>query len=185
MPRGSKAELPSPWLEFLQELDELLSEQVQLRCLGGFVVSLFYGLPRPTGDIDYYSLLPVHCETHLQAAAGEGSILHRKHKLYFQHVGVTSLPENYDARLEEMFPGRFKRLRLYALDPYDLVLSKLERNISRDRDDVKYLVRTLRLDPHQLRERYEKELRPYLANQARHDLTLDLWIETCFPSDST
>jgi len=25
-------------------------------------------------------------------------------------------------------------------------------------------------------------LRPYLANESRHDLTLKLWLEACFPS---
>jgi hypothetical protein len=28
-----------------------------------------------------------------------------------------------------------------------------------------------------LRERYDKELRPLLANEARHDLTIKLWSE--------
>jgi len=181
MPSDNSTKLPSPWAEFLEELDALLSEQVQLHCMGGFVVSLFYGLPRPTGDIDYYSAFPIHCVNTLQAAAGPGSTLHKKYKVHLQHVGVNSIPENYEARLLEMFPGRFKKLRLYALEPYDLILSKLERNISKDRDDAEYLVRTLRLDPERLRDRYVKELRPYLANEDRHDLTLKLWLASCFP----
>jgi uncharacterized nucleotidyltransferase DUF6036 len=40
------------------------------------------------------------------------------------------------------FPARFKKLRLFILDPYDLVLSKLSRNVARDREDVAYPVRT-------------------------------------------
>ena len=185
MPSTKKTELPSPWAEFLAELDALLSEQVQLHCIGGFVVSLFYGLPRPTGDIDYYSVFPVHCEDDLKAAAGPGSRLHRKYKVYFQRVAVTSLPENYEARLGEMFPGRFDKLKLYALDPYDLILSKLERNSAKDRDDVAYLIGKLRLNPTPLRDRYEKELRPYLTNEAKHDLTIDLWIASCFQAGSS
>jgi hypothetical protein len=31
-------------------------------------------------------------------------------------------------------------------------------------------------------ERYEEELRPYLANESRHDLTLNLWLDACFHS---
>lgn len=184
MPSSNSTELPSPWAEFLAELDALLSEPVRLHCIGGFVVSFFYGLPRPTGDIDYYSLFPIHCENDLQAAAGLGSALHKKYKLHLQHVGVNSLPENYEDRLEEMFPGRFKKLRLYALEPYDLILSKLERNSAKDQDDVEYLAKKLRLDPNRLRDRYAKELRPYLTNEAKHDLTLNLWIDTCFQADS-
>ena len=64
-----------------------------------------------------------------------------------------------------------------ALDPYDLALSKLERNIQRDRDDVKHLAKTVPFDLEVLKERYQKELRWQLGNPEREDLTLRLWIE--------
>jgi hypothetical protein len=64
-----------------------------------------------------------------------------------------------------------------ALDPYDLALTKLERNIERDRSDVRYLARIVPFDLNILRERYTTELRPYLSNPAREDLTLQFWIE--------
>jgi hypothetical protein len=182
---NNKAELPTPWPEFLGELDALLSEPVQLHCIGGFVVSLFYGLPRPTGDIDYCAVFPMQCEKGLQTEAGLGSPLHKKHKVYMQHVAVNNIPEDYETRLVEMFHGQFMKLHLYALDPYDLILSKLERNSTKDRDDVAYLAKELSLDPSRLRERYIKELRPYLTNEARHDRTLNLWTETCFPAPAT
>jgi hypothetical protein len=38
---------PLPWSAFLAELDQALSEPIELHCIGGFVVSLLYGLPRP------------------------------------------------------------------------------------------------------------------------------------------
>ena len=88
-----------------------------------------------------------------------------------------NLPENYETRLTEMFPGMFKKLRLYTPDPYDYILSKLERNTSKDRDDNAYIFKTRKLDSQIFRERYEKELRPYLVNEDRHDTTLKLWIE--------
>ena len=176
------ADLPSPWAEFLEELDALLLEQVQLRCIGGCVVSLFHGLPRVTGDVDYCLVLPSHCVSNLREMAGPESKLAKKYKLHLQHVAVNTIPEDWEARLVEMFPGRFKNLHLYAPDPYDLILSKLERNSSKDRDDVAYLAKTLHLNPQRLRERYEKELHPYLASEGRHDLTLKLWIDACFQS---
>jgi hypothetical protein len=64
-----------------------------------------------------------------------------------------------------------------ALDPYDLALTKLERNIERDRGDVRYLARTVPFDLNILRERYMIELHPYLGHPAREDLTLQFWIE--------
>lgn len=172
--------LPSPWAGFLHDLDALLPEPVEVHCIGGFVISLYYGLPRPTADVDYYSVLPAHCAHDLQKMAGQGSTLDKRYRVHLQHVAVNILPEDYEARLAEMFPGQFRKLRLYAPDPYDLILSKLERNSQKDRDDVEFLARRLHLGPQVLRERYEKEWRPYVTNEARHDLTLNLWLDICF-----
>jgi hypothetical protein len=107
----------------------------------------------------------------------QGGNFHKKYKVYLDHVGVAKVPENYEERLTEMFAGEFRRLRICALDPYDLALSKLERNIQRDRDDVKHLAGAIPLDLEILKERYAKELRWQLGNPEREDLTLRLWIE--------
>jgi hypothetical protein len=116
-------------------------------------------------------------KSNLLCLAGQGSDLHRKHKVYLQLVGVATVPDSYDERLTEIAPGNFKHLHLFALDPYDLALSKLERNTQRDRDDMRHLARAVPFDIALLQERYQKELRPYLGNPEREDLTLRLWIE--------
>ncbi len=93
------------------------------------------------------------------------------------------MPEDYEARLREMFPLRFKKLRLLAPDAYDLVLSKLERNSPKDQGDVEYLAKTVPLHPEVLQERYVRELRPNLmARQTWHDGTLKMWIGAYFSS---
>ena len=169
--------VPRPWSGFLDALDSTLTEAVALHCIGGFVVSLCYGLERPTADVDVLSVTPHSKVTDLIDVAGKGSALARKHRVYLDYVTVASVPENYHGRLREMFPKRFTWLRLFALDPYDLALAKLERNHDVDRDDVRYLGRAIPLDTRVLRQRYESELRPYLARPEREDLTLELWIE--------
>lgn len=174
-------DLPSPWREFLGELDALLDEPIELHCIGGFAVVMGYGLPRGTNDLDYRTLVPYNRLNDLQRLAGPSSALARKHKVYVQHTGVESMPENYDERLTELYAGRFKNIRLFVPDAYDLVLSKLTRNIERDRQDVEFLARTKHLDPTVLRERYEKELRPILIGPpSRHDATLEFWLEAYF-----
>jgi len=179
MPTDSKYKagdsLPSPWKEFLSELDSMLPEPLDLHCIGGFVICYFYDLPRPTGDIDYYSAVPANLN--LIEMAGEGSALAKKYKIQLHHVAVTNLPEDYATRLTEMFPRMFKNLRLFAPDPYDFILSKLERNSAKDRDDADYIFKTKKLSSQILRERYERELRPYLSKEKWHDDTLELWIE--------
>jgi hypothetical protein len=159
-----------------------LSEPLELHCIGGFVFAYFYGLPRSTGDIDYYTAVPANLN--LDAMAGENSPLHKKHRVLLHRAAITNIPEDYADRLVETAAGEFKHLKLLVPDPYDCILSKLERNSSKDRDDADYLFRTQKPDVRVLRERYDKELRNNLIGpSARHDQTLELWIEL-FESDT-
>jgi hypothetical protein len=183
MPFGTPPELRSPWGEFLPEVDHRLPGPVELHCLGGFVVAMRYQLDRPTNDLDYVEIFPHDAAQALEEIAGQGSQLAKKYRLHFQRVAVASLPESYDQRLTELFPGRLRNLRLFAVDPYDLALSKLTRNNPVDRDDVAHLAQTVPLDPELLRSRYRQELRPILiGDPERHDRTLEMWIESYFPS---
>ncbi len=159
----------------MTELDSKLTEPLALHCIGGFVLTFFYGLGRSTADIDYYTAVPANLN--LDEVAGEGSALAGKFKVKLHRVAVSNLPEDYETRLKEMVPGQFKSLKLLVPDPYDFILSKLERNSSKDRDDAEHQFKTQKLNSQRLQERYEEELRPYLANIARPDLTLKLWIE--------
>jgi hypothetical protein len=178
---SQRRDLPSPWADFLGELDTLLGETIELHCIGGFAVVAGYGFPRGTNDLDYRTLIPHNLINDLQRLAGPGSALARKHKVYVQRVGVGSIPENYEDRLAELHRGRFKRIRLFIPDAYDLVLSKLSRNIERDRQDVEYLANIAQLDAKVLRTRYTEELRPLVMGDVRqHDQTLEFWIEAYF-----
>ena len=56
MPRSSKA--PEPWHSFLGELDQEATEQTRLDCMGGFVVTILYGLARATSDLDVLPIGP-------------------------------------------------------------------------------------------------------------------------------
>jgi hypothetical protein len=173
-------DIPAPWKGFLEKLDKLLEEPVRLDCIGGFAAVMGYGLPRATNDLDYRTLDPYNRINDLQRIAGPASALAKQYGVHLQHTAVDSIPENYQDRLRELFPGHFKNLRLFIPDPYDLVLSKLTRNIERDRQDVEYLARSQYLDAAVLRERY-KELTPNLIGpQARHDATLEFWLEAYF-----
>jgi hypothetical protein len=56
-------------------MDSLLSEPIQVHCIGGFAIVAAYGLRRATNDLDYFSLVPPHRIRDLQGIAGEGSPL--------------------------------------------------------------------------------------------------------------
>ena len=177
MPTRPNKDIPEPWLSFLRELDSSVHEDIRLDCMGGFVVSLVYGFSRPTGDLDVLEISPREAGRPMLELGMQGGPLHKKYKIYLDHVGVDHVPENYEERLSEISPKVFKHLRLFALDPYDLALSKLERNVQRDRDDVMHLARIVPFDLEVLKDRYQKELRWQMGNPDREDLTLRLWIE--------
>jgi len=172
-------EIPQPWRAFLSDLDARLTEAAELVCGGGFVVSLQYGLSRPTADVDVIEVRPRPLIVDLMTLAGRGSPLHEAHGVYLDHVTVSTCPDGYEDRLTEMLPGVLRWLRLFALDPYDLALSKLDRNAERDREDVYHLARTAPLDLDVLKGRYDDEMRPYLGDdiQKRADGTLRWWVE--------
>ena len=165
-----------PWFDFLRDIDNALSRAVAIHCIGGFVLAVVHGIPRPTGDIDYIETVPRDARAELESIAGQGSAMAKKHRLYLQSVGIADLPDEYESRLERL-PLELRHLSLWILEPYDLVLSKLTRNSPKDRDDVKFLIRKLHLDFATFYARWEKEMTPWIANRERHELTIQLWKE--------
>ncbi len=176
-------QLEEPWRSFLDELDSYLKETVELHCCGGFAATKLYGVPRETSDVDYIGIVPVHSE--IATLAGEDSALCEKYKVFVHPVNIATYPESYEDRLIEMHPGTWKNLKIYALEVHDLALTKLERNIDRDRDDIEYLAKTRQLDPAVLKQRYLHEFRPNLialAHIQTCDEHLQLWLDSYWPA---
>src|SRR5256885_17148169 len=97
--------LPAPWVAFLGGLDSLVPEPVALHCIGGFVLTVLYGVPRGTSDLDCVAILPHH---DLEAIAGRGSASATTSRAYFQDSPVKAMPEASERRLTELFPGQFE-----------------------------------------------------------------------------
>lgn len=178
-------DIPEPWRSFLRDVDELIDNDPQLagpiefHCVGGFVISMCYSLERTTADLDVFEVLPIEALGPLIDKAGKGSTLAEKHGVYIDAGSrVATIPDNYTERLTEVFAGTFRNIRLFVPDPYDLALSKLERNLDRDIEDVQLLATQAKLDVGELQRRYEAELRPIVTGDLRrHDGTIKLWIE--------
>ena len=151
---------PEPWRSFFDELDDLVREPVEIHCFGGFALIHAYNVARTTNDIDFLSLVPDPLRKTLVELAGEGSPLHRRHRVHLDAVTIATAPESYEDRLVQLFPNVWRYLRLFVLEAHDLALTKLERNTERDRDDVQRLARAGHLDKEFLRRRYYDELRP-------------------------
>ena len=171
--------IPKPWGAFLRDLDDIATAAVDFHCIGGFVVNMKYGFSsRQTFDIDVLAITPNSQRQEFLQNAARGSVLHRKHGVYLDLVTVIqAYPEDYDQRLTEMYSGQLKKIRLFAVEPHDLALMKLERNAERDRVDVLFLARQGLVTADELERRYRAEMRSYIGVPERStDITLQLWV---------
>ncbi len=67
----SPKSIPEPWASFLAEIDASAQGEIELHCLGGFVVKVMYGLARPTADVDVLVIAPRGEIEHLLNLAGK------------------------------------------------------------------------------------------------------------------
>jgi len=169
---------PSPWKEFLQDLDEAVNEACRLPCFGGFAVTLEYGISRLTSDIDVLDVAPPRMVATLMKEGGKGSPLAIKHKVYLDVVGIANTPYDYESRLCPMYPGAFQHLHLLVMDPYDVALTKLKRNSDKDFQDVLQLAEKTPFDLDLFEKRYKAEPRDNTTGEPEdNDRTFYRWKE--------
>jgi Nucleotidyltransferase of unknown function (DUF6036) len=171
-----------PWQSFITELDAQLEVPADFHCIGGYVVSQHFGFARETADLDVLTINPQRVADRVVQLAGKGSVLHKKYRVYIDQVGVANCPAGYEDRLVRIFPA-WSKVRLWALEPHDLALTKLERSIERDIRDVLFLAQAGLINRDTLVARYETALEPYITGRTPtwHRTTLKMWIETCWP----
>jgi hypothetical protein len=56
--------------------------------MGGFVITTVYGFSRPTGDLDVLEIAPRDAGRVMLELGMRDGALHRKYKIYLDHVGV-------------------------------------------------------------------------------------------------
>jgi hypothetical protein len=115
--------LPEPWHSFLAEIDAALAKPVSINCIGGFALTVHYGMSRPTADVDVLEVSPEVFAGPLIVLGCEGGPLHRKYKLYIDPVTIAFFPENYAGRLSEIFP-EFTRIFAFGYWTRTMSLSR-------------------------------------------------------------
>lgn len=139
--------IPEPWLSFLKEIDGSIGSEVSFHCFGGFAISLLFGLPRETSDVDVLASAVREQDAELSEVAGRGSYLNKRFKVYLDLVGaIAVVPDNYEERLIPIDLAAFRHIRLYTLEPHDILLAKLGRDAPKDIQDVRYLAKAANLD---------------------------------------
>ena len=131
MPRehAGPPSIPEPWWRFLSDVDQGLTTAVEIHCLGGFVLGVLWGLPRPTADVDYVAIRPSRSGEELLRVAGAGNELARRHGLYFQQVTIAEFPEAYESRLTDLAAGRFIRVIRRSIHDFTSVWIAVSRSV--------------------------------------------------------
>jgi hypothetical protein len=74
---------------------------VRLDCIGGFVITMLYGLNRPTADVDVLEIAPRSAANAFSQVAMLGGPLFKKYGVYLDQVTVAQPPYEHESRLEE------------------------------------------------------------------------------------
>lgn len=147
-----------PWLSLLKEINDSLQSEISFHCFGAFAITVQFGLPRETSDVDVMSGIVQDHYGKLTEKAGKDSPLHKKYGVYLDLVGaIASVPDDYEDRLIEI-DTPFKMIRFYVMEVHDIILAKISRNQPKDIQDVEYLAQIADIDVTLLEKRYYSEL---------------------------
>ena len=155
-------------LDFLEEVERKLKREIKLVAVDGTAMTLL-GLKPSTLDIDFtgpswdivefeeaheslYHSFDVHCW--------------RDGKLF-----MVSLPKDYMGK-SIMIETNLAKIKLFALNPVDIVVTRIARLKQRDWDDIESCVKTYGLTAEEIRERYYS-IR-YAGSQTSLEANLDL-----------
>lgn len=130
---------------FLRTLGARQSHPAELQLLGGCALMLL-GQARTTLDIDYVGddLVQSQFQQSIDQVAAE---LH----VHADAVPIDRfVPVPADAQRRRVFIARHGQMDVYVIDPYVIALSKLDRGLDSDLDDIRFLAQTARIDLNQL-----------------------------------
>ena len=141
----------SELLDFLEILDKNLERPIEIIAVGGTAMTLL-GIKTSTIDIDF----EVKPEEYPTLKKGLSILPHGYRVDIFTGGLIFSqqLPDNY--REKSVPIKHFKNIRLLALHPIDIVVTKIGRLNERDKEDIKSCIEKFDLTKEQIRERAQK-----------------------------
>ncbi|MBI1296079.1 hypothetical protein GC175_14090 [bacterium] len=150
--------------QFLTELAIRYTDPAEIVLLGGSALCLL-GSERPTLDIDYVG--DDLRKSNLQLVIDQ---LSDELQVPIEPVPIgdfVPIPDGADKR--HIGIGRFGRLEVFALDPYTIALSKLDRGFDSDLEDIRFLLRQNLVSITEL----ERVVENALQNAVQFDLDID------------
>jgi hypothetical protein len=111
-------------------IDAKLKKKIDVFIIGGASAILGYNVIKETNDVDLDGSIDSDFEKLFNEEAENLNL-----DLYLSSKGVFSPPDNYRQRMHfETFPK--KKLRVWYLNQYDLAISKIDRGIEKDYEDI-------------------------------------------------
>lgn len=149
----------------LKNLGERVPPGSKLTLVGGSALALL-GNPRLTIDIDFWGddvhPSPLH-QSILQIA--------RELKIFIEPVPLdrfVPLPQGSEGRAIRI--GKFGNLEIYVADPYSIALSKLDRGVDTDLEDIVFLIQSGRINM----DEFERMVRDALPLASQYDFNPDI-----------
>jgi len=168
----------TPVRDFFEDLDARwgspTGSKILLRIIGSSALMLQTGYERGTKDSDVLETdaITAAVKARLLALGGDGSDLHRRHRLYAEVVGnwIPFLPQQALYHPQAELSSRLRNFDLEVLDVVDVVVSKLKRFHANDRGDIEAMV-DLELVPHvRLVARFREAVDVFLGDARAEDL---------------
>ena len=133
----TKAEI----VAFLQQLGQRYVQPAELHLIGGAALCLL-GNPRTTLDLDFVGNdLPPAAERAHGTLRGELEKLADELQIEVEAVPFEQfIPLPLDVQVRHHLFGQFGTLQVFIFDPYSIALSKLDRGLPTDLQDIVFLL---------------------------------------------
>jgi hypothetical protein len=150
---------------FLEELDKALNRSITLVAVGGTAMTLLLVKPS-TVDVDFTIPWEDYDEFHraLRNTPHGFTVDCWKDGMVFSQI----LPDDYLKKSKDI--RKMKRIRLKALYPVDIVVTKIGRLDERDKQDIGACIRKFRLTRTQVARRAEKV--DYVGRDKNYNINL-------------
>lgn len=163
--------------EYFSELDKKWRlpqvNPIPLRVIGAGALMLQTNYSRGTKDADILEIEEISGEIRkkLLELAGQGSELHRSHRLYLDIVreAITFLPQQ-PVFCEIHSLQKLRNFKVEALDVTDTVVSKLKRFNANDASDIHAMIKSGKVEHSKLLERFRMAVDRYSVDARAEDL---------------
>ncbi len=160
-------------LEFLKEVDSHLRKRIDLVAAGGTAMTLL-DIKQSTIDIDFI----VAGSDFLDLKRALNSVPHGYRIDIFRDGFVFSqkLPEDYIQK--SILIRKFKSIRLYALHPLDIIVTKIGRLNERDTEDIKDCIRKFNIRKAEIKKR--AKMVEYVGQRQNYETNLSHVLKSLF-----